>query len=76
MPGSIANYLLFLDKKDLNDNIAIIVDLFALLGNPDLYVKSCMDAENCFISENDIVNAEKLSDATDNFFIYSTFSAS
>lgn len=50
MPGSIANYLLFLEKKDLNDNITIITDLFALLGNPDLYVKSCVEAENCFIS--------------------------
>lgn len=67
----IANYLLFMTKDKINDEIKIIVDLTTISGNPDLYIKSCEDPQYCEISSLDIRSAEELSQQNDQFFIYS-----
>ena len=48
-----------------------MIDLAALKGNPDLYIKGCSNLADCEITKEDIESATELSKDASTFFRYS-----
>lgn len=51
------------------------IDLKAVAGNPDLYIKECRSTGNCDINESDVANRETLANDSSIFFRYSANAA-
>lgn len=72
-PGEIVNYF-FRGNVDIPEKIEIYAKIKAISGDPDLYVKSCLsyDTITCVITQDDINNAEALSQNQSMYFRYSS----
>jgi hypothetical protein len=54
------------------ETVTAFVDLKALTGDPDLYIKECSDFQNiCTLNEEDVSNREALAVNSSKYFKYS-----
>jgi len=77
-PDEITNYIVHLVAHD-PETYNMKIQLKALTGNPDLYIKECLlenDLQNCIVTKEDIKNKVSLQSDPGRYFKYSSLTSS
>lgn len=69
------NRYVFRQEAHFAQSYKMNIDLKAVAGNPDLYIKECRSGESCDISEEDIANRDSLASDPSIYFRYSAKAA-